>query len=71
MAEPPGRLHVITDTVLQTRWTHAEVAQLALAGGADTIQYREKRAVTTRQLMADGAGVVAACRGSRCACHHR
>jgi thiamine-phosphate pyrophosphorylase len=38
-----GRFHVITDEVLQTRFSHAELARLALAGGATTIQYREKR----------------------------
>lgn len=37
-----GRLHVLTDTVLQSRFSHAELTQLAIAGGADTIQYRQK-----------------------------
>lgn len=46
-----GRLHVITDEVLQTRWTHAQLAGLAAAAGADTIQYREKRPRTTRELV--------------------
>ena len=37
-----GALHVLTDTVLQTRYTHAELARMAVAGGADTVQYRQK-----------------------------
>ncbi len=66
MNQPPpraslGRLHVITDELLQTRLSHAEVAKLALAGGADTIQYREKRPLPTRQLVEAAAAVVAAC----------
>ncbi|MFT7519554.1 MAG: thiamine-phosphate pyrophosphorylase, partial [Kiritimatiellia bacterium] len=39
------RLHVITDEVLQTRFGHVELARLAIEGGADAIQYRDKRAV--------------------------
>lgn len=39
----PGRLHVITDEVLQQRFGHVELARLALLGGADVVQYREKR----------------------------
>lgn len=37
-----GRLHVITDTTIQQRYSHAELAERAIAGGADTIQYRSK-----------------------------
>ncbi len=37
-----GRLHVLTDQAIQSRFTHAELAELALAGGAGTIQFREK-----------------------------
>jgi len=59
-----GRLHVITDTVYQTRWTHAEIARLALEGGADAVQYREKRPLLTRELAADAAAVVDACRAT-------
>jgi thiamine-phosphate pyrophosphorylase len=45
-----GRLHILTDKVVQTRFSHVELARLALAGGADTIQLREKRG-TTRKLI--------------------
>jgi len=38
-----GRLHVLTDFRFQQRYSHAELAALAIDGGADTIQLREKR----------------------------
>ena len=46
-----GVLHVITDTALQSRFTHAELAELASEGGADTVQFRQKHG-TTRELIA-------------------
>ena len=46
-----GVLHVITDTTLQSRFTHAELAELAIQGGADTVQFRQKHG-TTRELVA-------------------
>ena len=63
-----GRLHVITDEVLQTRFTHAEIAAMATRGGADTVQYREKRPRLTRELVADASAVVAACSGNGAQC---
>lgn len=45
-----GLLHVITDTVLQTRFTHVQLAALAIAGGADVVQFRQKNG-TTRELV--------------------
>jgi len=59
-----GRLHVITDEVLQTRYSHAEIARRALAGGADAIQYREKRPLLTRELVATAAAIADACRAA-------
>ena len=47
---PIGRLHVLTDTELQTKFTHLELARLAISGGADTIQFRQKTG-TTRELI--------------------
>ena len=41
-----GRFHVLTDTCLQTRFSHAELAELAICGGADTIQFRQKEGGT-------------------------
>ena len=42
MAARIGRLHVITDVVVQTRFTHEELAEAACAGGADVVQLRDK-----------------------------
>ena len=39
----PGRLHVLTDETLQSRFSHLELASLAIEGGADVVQFREKR----------------------------
>ena len=63
-----GRLHVITDEVLQTRFSHAELAAMATRGGADTVQYREKRPRLTRELVADASAVVAACAANGASC---
>jgi thiamine-phosphate pyrophosphorylase len=46
-----GNLHVLTDTELQTRYSAVELARLALLGGADVIQFRQKTG-STRQLIA-------------------
>ena len=59
-----GRLHVITDEVLQDRFSHAELARLAAEGGADVIQYREKRPLATRDLVEAAAAVQDAINGS-------
>lgn len=56
-----GRLHVITDEVLQTRFSHVELAAAAAAGGADVIQYREKRQVSTKEMMRVSALIGLAC----------
>lgn len=45
-----GRLHVLTDVVLQARFSHVDIARLAIAGGADTIQFRQK-AGRTREMI--------------------
>ncbi len=39
---PVGRFHVLTDTSLQDRFSHVELAEQALAGGAEVIQMRHK-----------------------------
>lgn len=44
-----GRFHAITDQNLQTTYSHLEVAKLALEGGADVIQYRDKANLTSAQ----------------------
>jgi thiamine-phosphate pyrophosphorylase len=45
-----GRFHVLTDTCLQNHFSHVELAELAIAGGADTIQFRQKEG-STRQMI--------------------
>jgi thiamine-phosphate pyrophosphorylase len=45
-----GRLHVLTDTELQSRFTHVELAQMAINGGADTIQFRQKTGATRKMI---------------------
>ena len=55
-----GRLHVITDTTIQSRFTHAELAKMAIEGGADTIQFRQKDG-STRELVESAQAVQAVC----------
>ena len=45
-----GKLHVLTDVVLQSRFSHIELTSLAIAGGADTIQFRQKSG-STREMI--------------------
>ena len=56
-----GVLHVITDTALQSEFTHAELAELAIEGGADTVQFRQKQG-TTRELIAIAQSIQAICK---------
>ena len=56
-----GVLHVITDTTLQSRFTHAELAELAIEGGADTVQFRQKQG-TTRELIAMAQSMQTICK---------
>ena len=58
--EKIGRLHVITDTTIQSRFTHAELAEMAIEGGADTIQFRQKDG-STRELVETAQSVQAVC----------
>lgn len=44
-------LCVITDTVVQSRWTHLQLAELAMRGGAHIIQLRDKT-LSTQELYA-------------------
>jgi thiamine-phosphate pyrophosphorylase len=47
-----GNFHVLTDTCLQSRFSHAELTRLAIAGGADTIQFRQKEGATRQMIRA-------------------
>jgi len=45
-----GQLHILTDTALQSRFSHVELTRLAIQGGADTIQFRQK-IESTREMI--------------------
>ena len=45
-----GKLHVLTDIVLQSRFSHIDLTRLAIAGGADSIQFRQKVG-STREMI--------------------
>jgi len=55
------RLHVLTDTELQSRYSHEELAELAIAGGAGVIQFRQKQG-STRQMIETARHMHAICR---------
>ena len=55
-----GRLHILTDTVLQSRFSHTELAEKAIAGGADTIQFRQKHG-STREMIASAKKMQVLC----------
>ncbi len=58
-----GRLHVLTDFHFQQRFTHADLARMAMAGGADTIQFRQK-AGSKRELLRGLRPTAEACRAA-------
>ena len=62
-----GRLHVLTDFHFQQRRPHAELARLAAAGGADTVQFRHKTG-SARDRLANLRPTVAACRAAGVPC---
>jgi thiamine-phosphate pyrophosphorylase len=45
-----GRFHVLTDIDLQNCFSHVELAELAISGGADTIQFRQKTGETIQMI---------------------
>ena len=47
-----GRLLVLTDYTFQQRYSHAALARLALQGGADLIEFRQKHAPIRHRLKA-------------------
>jgi len=55
-----GRLHVLTDFHLQQDRSHAELARLAIRGGADTIQFRQKHGGIQNKLI-EARKVAAVC----------
>lgn len=55
------RLHVITDETLQDRYGHVQLAEHAVAGGADAVQFREKRPWSTRARLEVALRMQAVC----------
>jgi len=54
---------VITDTSVQKRFSHAELCQLAIAGGASSIQFRDKNMERAEKVRVTRS-MVAACNGA-------
>ena len=50
MTKRIGKLHVLTDTELQSRFSHVQLTEMAIVGGADTIQFRHKKG-STREMI--------------------
>ncbi|MFH1350299.1 MAG: thiamine phosphate synthase [Pseudomonadota bacterium] len=61
MMKKVGRFHVLTDTVLQSRFSHLDLTRLAIAGGADTIQFRQKSG-STREMIETAREMKRLCR---------
>ncbi|MBU1699721.1 MAG: thiamine phosphate synthase [Candidatus Eisenbacteria bacterium] len=53
-------LVAITDTTIQQRFSHVELAQKMINGGADFVQYRDKEA-TTRQMIETAREIATLC----------
>ncbi len=62
-----GRLHILTDVTIQERFDHVELARLAALGGADIVQFRDKRPATTRALIATATAMREAMDKTGCA----
>ena len=58
-------LHVLTDTSIQHRFTHGQLADFAARGGADVVQLRAKTAAT-KHLLDWGRESMEACRRHGC-----
>ena len=49
-----GKLHIITDNVLQDRFSHTDLTAMAISGGADTIQFRMKKGTIKEMIETAG-----------------
>ena len=56
-----GRLHVLTDFTFQQRYSHAEQALMAIKGGAEVIQFRQKHG-SIRDMYAEAMAVKKVCK---------
>lgn len=52
--KPIGRLHILTDIVMQDHFSHTDLTELAVEGGADTIQFRQKIGSTREMIETAG-----------------
>ena len=59
-----GRFCVITDNVIQNKYSHIEIASMAIKGGADMIQFRDKN-MTTGELIDTAIVIKKLCSKSR------
>ncbi|MEJ2719935.1 MAG: thiamine phosphate synthase [bacterium] len=58
-----GRLHVLTDEDVQSRFSHVGLARLAIEGGADAIQFREKSR-SVGEIVETARAIAAVCKAS-------
>lgn len=56
-----GKLCVISDTVVQKKYTHIEAAKFAIKGGADIVQLRDK-IMSTAEMISTAKQIVALCK---------
>ncbi len=56
-----GKLCVITDTTIQKKYSHFELAKMAVKGGADIVQLRDKF-LPTSQLIKEAVKISAYCK---------
>lgn len=56
-------LYVITDIAIQQKYSHAELAELAILGGAEVIQYRSKE-TNKNDLIEQAAQTLEVCRSA-------
>lgn len=59
-----GKICIITDTTVQKKYSHLEIAKLAIKGGADIIQLRDKY-LSTSELIETAKKIAALCRKSK------
>lgn len=59
-----GRLCVITDTAIQKKYSHCKIAELAIKGGADMIQLRDKF-LSTGELIETAITITKLCRKNK------
>ena len=58
--QPVGTFHLLTDFHFQQRFSHADLARLAIEGGADTIQFRQKSG-GIRHILKEAKSTAAVC----------